>query len=461
MLFHRTVAAASAMAVAATAALVSHPAAAASGGTLTVNLASSTGPVLGGASGALYGLSENGVPGSDRLKPAAHRDDRRRARGAQHPSGHTDQVAPEFFGMGGKWLLDYMQDYYSQWPYQNVGIASYLSVVDTIVNGVRNGPDASRYVFVPFNEPDGIWYSLNPSNSNFGTEMTQFEEDWTTVFQRIRADDPGALIAGPFGSAYNATVMRQRLPQLRQGPRRAAGRRHLARAGARHGGVVPLRLRELPRARTSGRHRAGPGGHRRVRGPVPAVRAVPGEMVQLLAEFEDAKVYADLPFWDIADNYSDTTVRNDEPNGQWWLMDWYGQLTGRTVAVTPPQPDVLDTLQGPSALDTAKRDSPGSCSPTRPAASTAKVTGIDPAVFGQAVHVSVQSIGWTGYDGSAYTPLDVAETEYRVVNGTVTVPLGELNPSDAYQVVVTPASKASVTALPPAGTQTYLAGTRR
>ena len=140
MLFHRTVAAVSAMAVAAAmAALVPHVAAAATGGTLTVNLASSTGPVLGGASGALYGLSENGVPGSDLLSPLHIKTIAAGpAGGAQHPSGHTDQVAPEFFGLGGKWLLDYMQDYYSQWPYQNVGISSYLSVVDTIVDGVRN-----------------------------------------------------------------------------------------------------------------------------------------------------------------------------------------------------------------------------------------------------------------------------------------------------------------------------------
>ena len=96
-MFLRTVAAASAMAVAAAmAALIPHPAAAASGGTLTVSLASGTGPVLGGASGALYGLSEDGVPGSDLLSPlhiktiAAGPAD-----GAQHPSGHTDQVASE------------------------------------------------------------------------------------------------------------------------------------------------------------------------------------------------------------------------------------------------------------------------------------------------------------------------------------------------------------------------------
>ena len=156
--------------------------------------------------------------------------------------------------------------------------------------------------------------------------------------------------------------------------------------------------------------------------------SVPGEMVQLLAEFEDAKVYADLPFWDIADNYSDTAVRNDEPNGQWWLMYWYGQLTGHTVAVTPPQPDVLDTLQGLSALDTAKRQARVLLADPSGGTDSVKVTGIDPAVFGQAVHVSVQSIGWTGYDGSAYTPLDVAETDYRVVNGTVTVPLGATEP---------------------------------
>jgi len=128
-----------------------------------------------------------------------------------------------------------------------------------------------------------------------------------------------------------------------------------------------------------------------------------------------------------------------------------------TVAVTPPQPDVLDTLQGLSALDTAKHQARVLLADPSGGADSVKVTGIDPAVFGRAVHVSVQSIGWTGYDGSAYTPLDAAETDYRVVNGTVTVPLGGLNPSDAYQVIVTPASKASVTASPPAVTQTYLA----
>ncbi len=73
------------------------------------------------------------------------------------------------------------------------------------------------------------------------------------------------------------------------------------------------------------------------------------------------------------------------------------------------------------------------------------------------MHVSVQSIGWTGYDGAAYTPADDAKTNYPVTNGTVNVPLGALNPSAAYQLIVTPAGSAHVPAVSPPATQQYLA----
>jgi hypothetical protein len=429
--------------------------AAASGGTLTVNLASNTGAVLGGASGALYGLSEDGVPGSDLLSPLHIKTIATGpAPDSQHPSGHSDQVAPEFFSMGGQYLFDYMQDYYSDWPYQNVGIPSYLSAVDTIVDGVVASPDASKYVFVPFNEPDNIWYDLNPSGSDFAAQMAQFEQDWTTVYQRIRSLDPDALIAGPNTSVYNSTVMSDFLSY------------------AKANDVLPDFI--TWHVLEPGAEAAFPPDYANFRAleaadgisPIPVnideyadryQLSVPGEMVQLLAMFENAKVYADLPFWDIADNYSDTAVRNDEPDGQWWLMYWYGELTGHTVSVTPPSPDVIDTLQGLAALDQSKRQARILVADPSGGSDSVRIDGLSRSVFGSAVHVSVQSIGWTGYDGAAYTPVDAAETNYRVVNGSVTVPLGTLNPMSAYQLVVTPASGASVTAPPSPDTQTYLA----
>jgi hypothetical protein len=147
--------------------------------------------------------------------------------------------------------------------------------------------------------------------------------------------------------------------------------------------------------------------------------------------FKDTKVYAAMPFWDIADNYSDTVVRNDEPNGQWWLLYWYGQLTGDTVSVTVPQPDTIDTVAGLAALDTSKRQARILVADPSGSSDSVTITGIDPRVFGHEVHVSVQSIGWTGYDGASYTPLDMAETGYRVTDGTVTVPLGAADPMSA------------------------------
>jgi hypothetical protein len=423
--------------------------------TITVNLADSTGPVLHGASGALYGLSENGVPGADLLGPLHIKTiDTGPAPDAQHPTGHSDQVAPEFFSMGGKYLFDYMQDYYSQWPYQNVGIPSYLTTVDTIVAGVRASADASNYVFVPFNEPDWIWYSLNPSAGDFDTQMTQFEQDWTTVYQRIKADDPGALIAGPNTSVYNSTVMSDFLSY-------AKAHDVLPDFITWHA-LEPSAEQSFPSDYANFRSLEATDGIK----PLPVSideyadryqLSVPGEMVQLLAEFENAKVYADMPFWDIADNYSDTAVRNDEPNGQWWLFDWYGSLTGDTVAVTPPRPGTIDTLQGLAALDAVRKQARVVVADPSGGDDTVAITGISPAVFGSRVHVSVQSIGWTGYDGAAYTPLDVAETDYPVVNGSVRVPLGTADPMTAYQLIVTPASGAPLTASARPGTQTYLA----
>ncbi len=168
----------------------------------------------------------------------------------------------------------------------------------------------------------------------------------------------------------------------------------------------------------------------------------PGEMVQWLSMFEDTKVYAAMPFWDIADNYSDNAVRNDEPNGSWWLLDWYGALTGDTVSVTPPQPGMIDTLQGLASLDTATKQARIIVANPAGGDASVAINGIGRSVFGGQVHVSVQSINWTGYDGSAYTPLDVSEADYRVSGGSVTVPLPATDPTAAYQLIVTPATAA-------------------
>jgi hypothetical protein len=423
---------------------------------ITVNLASTTGPVFHGATGALYGLSENGVPGADLFNPLHVRAIAAKPPGGlQHPTGDADKIAPEFFGAGGQQILVYVQDVYSDWPYQNLGLSDYLPKLQSIVTTLAASPYHDRYAYVPFNEPDGIWYGLGTGNpSQYTTNRDHFLADWTTVYRAIRSIDPHALIVGPNESHYDARFTPDFLSY------------------AKANNVLPDIMSW---------HELSPSSLRTYRSTYTAYRALekqdglsplpinideyadryhlsnPGEMVQWLSMFEDTKVYAAMPFWDIADNYSDNAVRNAEPNGSWWLLDWYGALSGHTVSVTPPQPSVIDTLQGLASLDTAKKQARIIVANPAGGDTSVAINGIGRSVFGEQVHVFVQSINWTGYDGSAYTPLDVSEADYRVSGGSVTVPLPATDPTAAYQLIVTPATGARITAPAAPQTQQYLA----
>jgi hypothetical protein len=89
---------------------------------LTVDLASETGPVFHGASGALYGLSEDGVPGADLLAPLhVQAIAQNPPGGLQHPNGDADRVAPGFLAAGGEQIQVYLQDSYPDWPYKTPG----------------------------------------------------------------------------------------------------------------------------------------------------------------------------------------------------------------------------------------------------------------------------------------------------------------------------------------------------
>ncbi len=423
---------------------------------ITVNLASPTGPVFHGATGALYGLSENGVPGADLLSPLHVRAIAAKPpAGLQHPTGDADKIAPEFFGAGGQQILVYMQDIYSDWPYQNLGLSDYLPKAESIVTTLAASRYRDRYAYVPFNEPDWIWYGLGTSSpSQYITNRDHFLADWTTVYRAIRSIDPHALIVGPNESHYDSRFTPDFLSY------------------AQANNVMPDIISW---------HELSPSSLQTYRSTYAAYRALekqdgisplpinideyadryhlsnPGEMVQWLSMFEDTKVYAAMPFWDIADNYSDNAVRNDEPNGSWWLLDWYGALTGDTVSVTPPQPSMIDTLQGLASLDTATKQARIIVANPAGGDASVAINGIGRSVFGDRVHVSVQSINWTGYDGSAYTPLDVSEADYRVSGGSVTVPLAATDPTAAYQLIVTPATSARITAPAPPQVQQYLA----
>lgn len=409
---------------------------------LTVDLAASEGPVMLGANGALYGLSDDGVPSDAVLAPLKVTSISQKPEGgAQHPNGDALTVSKSFFRNGGGEINVMMQDIYAKWPYEDLGIDDYLPKVDKIAKEVAADPNSDRFVYIPFNEPDQIWYKLGVADqAQYEANRDRFFKDWKTVYQRIRALDPDARIAGPNEAGYHTRLLRDFLafakresvlPQVMTWHELGSGslrdfQAHYDeyRSLEREAGTAPLKINidEYANRRDL---------------------SVPGQLVQWVSMFERNKVYANAAYWDAAGNLSGHVVRSNIPNGGWWFFRWYAGLTGDTVKVTPPQANTIDTLQGLASLDTSRRQAQvllgGSAGD-----SDVVVKNVSRSVFGRTVTATVAEAAWSGYEGQHATPRVLARTKVKVADdGTVTVPLRGMHQMSAYRIVLTPGGTGS------------------
>lgn len=420
------------VAIAAAVALVVIPVvpAAAANPVISVDFATSTGPVTNGSSGFLYGLANSGIP-TDSVVAALHPDSTAQMApgGTQHPNGDSLQVAPQFLKDGGNNILIYMQDYYSTWPYPNPGITSYLGVVAAEATAVVADPNRAKYIYVPFNEPDQQWYSGN---------LPGLEADWKLVYQKIRSIDPTARIAGLNYSAYSASDYANFLSYARTNnvlPDVTTWHElqnsfftnwytnySSYRSAETSLGISPRPIYIDEYGRSSGD------------------LGIPGNLIQYMARFETSKVHANLAFWTDSGSLNDLVAANsaNQVSGGWWLYKWYGELTGNTVTVTPPTRN--GSLQAIGTFDSAKKQARiilgGSLNPTDVFSTDVALKNI-PSALGTTVHATVWGIDSSGTAVSA-GPYVVTEGNYAVSGGATTISLTGLKALSAYEIIVTP-----------------------
>lgn len=442
------IAGALAMAVAATTVLVGSaaPAVAAAGQSLTVDFSHSTGEFRGGAAGSLYGLGDKGVP-SQAVIDGAHVTNvsQKPPAGAQHPSGDALQVENEFFSGAGKDLYVYVQDMYPDWPYNGGkrpgdangdGVWDYLPILKQVVEDIATkSAHPENYVFIPFNEPDGgNWYP------DWATQKDQFLADWSAAYNVIETvyAEHGlghARVGGDGESSWHEQRVtdfldyakaHNQLPDVmiwhELGTQNLATfRSHVSEYRSVLGQLglptIPVDITEYGMPRDMG---------------------VPGQMIQWLTMFEDEKVDAQAAFWNYAGNLSDNSSRVNGANGGWWMLKWYGDLVGsRTVAVTPPQLNVADTLQGIGAIDEAKRKATvllgGGSSDI-----TLNLNGLSRQTFGDNVDVVVRRDRINGVEGDSLQPPVVLATRAAVTDGKATVTIPNDDRYSGYQVEITP-----------------------
>ncbi|MGW4912750.1 RICIN domain-containing protein [Streptomyces sp. NPDC004270] len=409
---------------------------------LGVDLSQSTGAISHGASGFLYGLGNPGVPTDNLLQPLHPQQAAQKPEGGlQHPSGDAFDVAPDYLNAGTKQIQIYLQDMYRYWPYENNGLTDYLSKIDTMVAAVKADPNYGKYVYVPFNEPDWIWYSGMFTNS---TTEQQFFADWKTVYNHIRALDPTTKIAGPNTSVYNNQFMTDFMTY------------------AKANNVVPdvITWHELQNDFFTDYY-THYNGYRAIEtslglSQIPIVineytrssgdEGIPGQLIQWITRLENTKVSGDLAYWVTEGTLNGLTTHNNQATGAWWLYNWYGEMTGNTVTVTPPTQN--GSLQGVATLDSAKKQARVVFGGTS-GGTDVVVSGFGSASYlGSTVHAIVEGVDSTGTDTASGRPYIVQEGDYPVSNGQITVTVPNMTATSAYQMIITPATSASSADVP-------------
>ncbi|MGP4104328.1 LamG-like jellyroll fold domain-containing protein [Nonomuraea sp. KM90] len=420
---------------------------------LTVDLGTETGAFHGGASGTLYGVYGEGVPTRNLLEGMRLRTVSTKAQdGPQHPGADALEVVKPLADATDGDVYIYMTDIYRGFPYQWPGntpeerLNDYKAKIAKQVDQVlKLDPKyQDNIVFVPFNEPEGNMFGSGAwsyNKVNWLSDPQYYFKAWDEVNALIKGKMPEARIAGP-----NTSMLYEQIQGFLK---------HTLEAGTVPEAITWHELGAPDRIRTSVAtyrkwEQAAFKGTAYEGRQLPINlneyafnyhTSVPGQMIQWASAIEESKVDADIAYWNIDGNLSDSAVQANRGNGQWWLLNAYGQMTGNTVKVVPPRPNVSYTLQGVATLDRARAQARALFGGTSGKAGI-RFDHVDPALFGGTVHALVQEIPWTGQVGDSAQPDVVAELDRQVHNGSVAFDFGdvlpELKEASAYQIILTP-----------------------
>ncbi|MFI0509583.1 LamG-like jellyroll fold domain-containing protein [Streptomyces sp. WSLK1-5] len=435
-------------------------------GQLTVDLGSDTGAFHGGASGTLYGVYGPDVPTNNLIEGMGLRTVSTKAQdGPQHPGADAlDVVRPLADSTDGDVYI-YMTDIHRGFPYEWPGdtpaekLRLYEEKIAKQVDQVLRLPKEyqDNVVFVPFNEPEGNMFGTGQwsyDKVSWLSDPDDYFAAWDSAYKLIKGRMPDARIAGPNTSVLydqvkgflTHTLAAGTLPDVitwhelshPEAVRASVAKyrvweKELFKGTAREGTQLPVNINEYAfNYHTS----------------------VPGQMIQWVSAIEESKVDADIAYWNIDGNLSDSAVQSNRGNGQWWLLNSYASMSGHTVSVTPPFPGENYTMQGVATLDEKKKQARLIFG-----GSTGKghitFAGVPKKLFGTNVHAWVREIEWSGQVGDSSGPKLLTETNLKVADdGTVTVDFGDgtlpkLKESSAYEIVLSPAGKATRTQSPP------------
>lgn len=407
----------------------------AAGNTLTVNVGTTVRPVTHVAAGGLYGVDTGNTPPLSLLYPLHVNTftqpppgTQQLGNGATSPCCDGLQVAGKITSAGGQQYLR-LPDIFSTFPYNWVSWADWESKIKTMISARVNATTTTNIAgYEIWNEPDANWTTSTRSDPNAGSYLNM----WTRTYRDIRAVDTLTPIIGPGASAYNHDFMVGFM------------------TNAKNTNTLPA---------VAVWHELGDFSYQDVQSHVADFRAIenslglphipisineyasPGQVdqpsigVHYMAAFERAGIHdAERAYWYEAGTM-DGLLYNNQPTASYWAYKWYGDQSGNVVETVPQS-----YLDGVASYDASRKQANvvfGGDSGTN----TVRVNGL--SGLGSQVSVQLSSTNTTGRKTNQAAPNTLSTTTYSVVNGSITVPVSNMDAVAAYQLLITPTSGAT------------------
>jgi hypothetical protein len=307
--------------------------------TLAVDVSKPFKEVDHAASGSLYGLGDEGWPPDEWIAPTEPKMFTQPPPGATHlpnqepaPVGDTLDVWP-VASRNDATVTVRLPDIFPTFPYQWLGDDFWYEQVERMVLAVQASGADNIYGYEIWNEPQWTW---NP-------EWGDYFQMWERTYNLIRQLDPDTPIIGPSYDRDYENGLREfmtfavesdTVPDIvswhELGPVEGLNvAEHVAfyRELEQELGIgpLPISINEYGSPRDAG---------------------VPGWLARFVARMERAEVdTANLAFWHKPGRLADLLVpvgggsgpaTDPEPTGNYALFEWYGDMTGDMVEVTPP-----------------------------------------------------------------------------------------------------------------------------
>jgi hypothetical protein len=407
----------------------------AAGNTLTVNVGTTVRPVTHVAAGGLYGVDTGSTPPLSQLYPLHVNNftqpppgTQQLGNGATSPCCDGLQVAGKITDAGGQQYLR-LPDIFSTFPYNWVSWSDWESKIRTMISARVNAASTTNIAgYEIWNEPDANWTTSTKNDPNAGSYLDM----WTRTYRDIRAIDTLTPIVGPGASSYNHDFMLAFMTNAKNTNTLPAVAVWHELGDLGYGGVqahvTDFRAIEtslgLPHIPISINEYASPGQVDQ-----------PSIGVHFMASFERAGIQnAERAYWYEAGTM-DGLLYNNLPTASYWAYKWYGDQSGNIVETVPQS-----YLDGVASYD-ASRKQVNVVFGGDSGANTVQVNGL--SGLGSQVSVQLSSTNTTGRMTNQAAPNLVSTTTYNVVNGSITVPVANMDAVAAYQLLITPTSGAT------------------